>query len=355
MHLRRTIPRRASQADANRRGTLLFLFLLLITIRSASSLSAQESSRPAGDNAAPYTLHLYARLVELPTIILPRPRHSTPLDPQQVNIAIDAGRSFHPVSLRLEGNDPLSIAILLDLTDNRSKLLPALSQNFSAWLTHSLKPQDKLSIYSLDCDLMQAAENQPPVPTLLQPALDRAIAPSLEHAKKSRSPCPKAVGLRDSIYFLMERQSEIPGRHVLIVLTDGVDQKGVISWPELASAATLHAVTLFALTTPSPMLYQWAGDLNNLAQHSGGFFFSTTPAHLPAAMASFVQLLRTRYILQFPMPPHLGGGIHHVDVTLTKIEATIRPSGITVPLPNPSIDHPATDLPSEAPRTTPNP
>jgi hypothetical protein len=360
----RLIPSRTSLRRLLLPKTFFGLSLLLLTTSAPSSPRAQTPSQstpaqltpaqPTPHEGAPYTLHLYARLVELPTIILlPKIHASTPINPQTINITLDSGRPFHPSSIRLEGNDPLSLAILLDVSDDdHSNLLPALSQSFSAWLTGSFKPHDHLSIYSLHCDLLRSADAQPPNPALLQPALDRAIASSFAHDKKSRPSCPKAVGLRDSIYFIMSRLSELPGRHVLIILTDGNDEKGSIHWSDLASAATLHATTLFALAAPSLTLNQWGGDLNNLSQRSGGFFYSTTPAFLPAAMARFVELLRTRYILQFSMPEHLGAGIHQVNVTLTKTDATIRPSGITVPLPDPSLDHPPTDLPSEAP--TPN-
>jgi hypothetical protein len=333
-----------------------FLPLLLLIAFAHPLLRAQEPEPISPQEDAPYTLHLYTRLVELPTIILlPRGHASTPINPQTINIALDSRRSFHPISIRLEGNDPLSLAILLDVSgDDHSNILPALSQSFSAWVAGSFQPQDRLSIYSLDCDLRRSADGQSPIPALLQPRLDSSITPLPAQDRKSRPPCRKAVGLRDAIAFIMTQLSALPGRRALIILTDGRDEQGIMKWSDLAYAATLHAVTLFALTVPSPTLYQWGGELNTLTQHSGGFFFSTAPARLPAAMARFVELLRTRYILQFSMPVNLGPGLHHVNVTLTKTAATIRPSGITVPSNDPSTRTGPVNIPLETPEAPPS-
>ena len=340
----------------HRSPRLSFFLLLLLSAAYVLPLRAQEAAPPTPSNSAPYILHLYARLVELPTIILlPEVHASNAIDPRKVDMTLDGGRPFHPLSIRLEGDDPLSVAVLLDVTgDNRSMLSQAFSKNFSAWVSQSFKPHDRLSIYSLNCDLYRGAINIPPIPSLLQPAVDRAIPPPSVHPRTSHAPCPRAVSLRDSIYFVMRQLSANPGRHVLIILTDGKYQKGAISWSELASAATLHAVTLFSLVPPSLTLNQWASDLSAVTEQSGGFFRTSTPDLLPTALARFVELLRTRYILQFSIPKDLGPGLHHVDVTLTGTDATIRPSGITVPLVDPTLDHPATDLPSALPPDDPN-
>lgn len=354
MRLRRIIPSHSLIQRMLHATTLCRLSLLFLAASASPPIHAQEApAEPSPSEGAPYTLHLYARLVELPTIILPPKSRSTSLiDPQQINISLDSGHPFHPSSIRIEGNDPLSLAILLDASASNqdpSSLLPAFSKDFSPWIAGSFQPHDHLSIYSLNCDLFRAAENQPPVPTVLQAELDRAIPPLTPREKKLRSSCPRPVGLRDSIYFIMRQLSESPGRHVLLVLTNGSDERGTIPWSDLIAAATLHSVTLFVITSPSPALYQFGSNLNTLAQHSGGFFFSVTPGVLPSAMAYDVKLLRARYILQFRMPEHMTGGVHHVDVTLSKTEAIIRPSGITVPLPDKSLDHPSTDLPYEGP------
>jgi hypothetical protein len=213
MRFRRPIPLRATSRRIPLTQTLFRLSLLILTVSAPLSFHAQTPSQPTTSSTpaqpsphegAPYVLHLYARLVELPTIILlPRNHASFPVDPQNVNIALDSERSFHPTSIRLEGNDTLSLAILLDDRNDESNILPAFSQDFSAWVTGSFKPHDHISIYSINCNLIRSADDQPPTPALLQPKLDLAIAPLLPQSKMPRPHCPKAVGLRDSIDFIM--------------------------------------------------------------------------------------------------------------------------------------------------------
>jgi hypothetical protein len=103
------------------------------------------------------------------------------------------------------------------------------------------------------------------------------------------------------------------------------------------------------------MEYDRIRNIYSLAQQSGGFLFSLTNSTVPNALNEIVRLLRTRYILQFPMPTNVSPTIYRVFVTVPKVVAVIRPSGIGVPLPKPAADHPSTDLPAAIPDPPPEP
>ena len=332
------------------------LALLLIAIFSSFPLRAQDAPPSEPGNSAPYTLHLYARLVELPTMILLR-RDQTllHLDPQQINIKLNAAPPFHPTSLRLEGNDPLSIAILLDVSGDQRDLLSAIQKDFSTWVATSLRPQDHVSIYALDCDLLQTSNDVPANPTVLQKGLDLALTSQLPHGASTKPSCGKSIRLRSSLLVVMRRLSRVPGRRTLLVVTGGRDAKAKIDWSQLTSEAGLDSVTVFALTSPGPMEFQRMIDVYTLTHDSGGFLFSPTPNALPKALDQLIGLLRTRYILQVPMPADLTPVTYHVFITVPKFDVLILPSGVTVPLANPSVDHPSTDLPYEAPLSDPHP
>lgn len=328
--------------------------LMMIATCTAAHLPAQDGPTPAPQNGAPYVLHLYARLVELPTMILVREqkKHIT-LEPQQINIRLNAGQPFHPTSVRPEGNDPLSIAVLLDVSGDRADQLAALQKYFAEWVSSSLRPQDHVSLYALDCDLIETAHNMQANSAALQKSLDLALTTPLTHGTFAKPACGNSIRLRGSILLVMNKLAQLPGRRTLLIVTGGRDGKSKVSWPRIDEQATLCSVTVFAITSPESAQDQRIADVYNLVQQSGGFLFSPPAAALPNTLNEIVSLLRTRYILQFPEPEKTDSLIYRVFITVPKFDAVIRPSSITVPVPDPILDHPSTDLPSAVPDPPP--
>jgi hypothetical protein len=327
-----------------------FSLLLLIAISATPPLRAQNAPQARPENPAPYILHLYARLVELPTMILLRDiKKPTTLDPQLINIRLNHERPFHPTSLRLEGNDPLTLAILIDVSGDQPHQISALQKHFAEWVSASLHPQDHVSIYALDCSLLQTSNNVAADSPDLQKRLDFALTSPLTHDATKNPSCGKSIRLRGAAVYVMRELSQLPGRRTLLLVTGGRDGKGSLTWPQVNQEAKNNSVTVFALTAPDPLDFQRMTDIYDLTQESGGFLFSPTPSDLPMALNRMISLLRKRYILQFPMPQSLTPVVYQVDVTVPKFDAVIRPSGVTVPVPQPEVDHPASDLPSAAP------
>jgi hypothetical protein len=344
-----------STASMPRCGRTLALGLISLLIVAALHAQSPPDASPAN------TLHLYARLVELPTLVL-RPNNLplTSLEAKNVNIRIDLFPPFHPSSLRLEGNDPISLAILLD-TRQQPALLPPFQAAFSAWLSNSFLPHDRISLYAMNCHLMESARDQPPNPALLQPILDSLVTKSEADSTRSHAACPHPVGSRNSIEWVMRKLAPLPGRHVLLILaTNGGDDEGSLEWSDLFSNATLYAVTIFemnafdpAYLTYRPTLNQWVRHLDVLSADSGGMYAAPPLPLVPNTLAQFIRWLRGRYILQFPMPPNLDGNVHHSYVTINKTAAIVRPSGITVPLIDPSTHTGPVNIPVGEPSATP--
>jgi hypothetical protein len=342
-----------------RRSSLLLL-LLAAAACVAIPLHAQDAPPPEPDGSAPYTLHLYARLVELPTLIFFRDEKPPTLDAQQINIklrsiALNSTQSFHPTSVRLQGDDPLSLAILLDVSGDQTKLISAIQKDFSAWVTRSLRPQDRVSIFALDCNVIQTSSDVGINPSLLQGGLDLALTSPLSHGASDKPSCGKSIRLSGSLVFVMRKLSKLPGRRILLVVSGGRNDQTKITWPQLGTEAGIDSVTVFGLSTRGPMESQGMTDLYNFTEQSGGLLFSTDPAGVPKTLDELINLLRSRYILQFPMPHDKTPVAYRVVVTVPKFDAITLPSGISVPLPNAAIDHPSTDLPSQASPSESNP
>jgi hypothetical protein len=79
-------------------------------------------------------------------ILLRDGKKNTTLEPRQINIQLNSERPFHPTSLRREGSDPLTLAILIDVSGDQRDQISALQKYFAEWVSNSLHPQDHVSI-----------------------------------------------------------------------------------------------------------------------------------------------------------------------------------------------------------------
>jgi len=100
-----------------------WLWWVWLGLLGASCGSAQQVS-PAND-ASITTLHVYTTVAEVPTLVLTRThKEMNPVQPAQFRLSLDSGPAFQPTHVRMEGDDPISMAILIDTMVPKSELLP---------------------------------------------------------------------------------------------------------------------------------------------------------------------------------------------------------------------------------------
>jgi hypothetical protein len=89
-------------------------------------LRAQDVPVPK-DGTVP-TLHVYANLIQIPTLVLWQTREpiKNTIDASNFSISIDSGPWFRATHVRQEGEDPISLSILLDLSGDTAKLMPKI-------------------------------------------------------------------------------------------------------------------------------------------------------------------------------------------------------------------------------------
>jgi hypothetical protein len=88
-----------------------------------------------------------------------------------------------------------------------------------------------------------------------------------------------------------------------------------------------------------------------LCELSGGAVLLSPPSALNSTLHRFVTLVRERYIVEFPRPANATAGIHVQQVRVEKSNDFIRPAGISVPIPDPSVLADPTTVPSDPSRT----
>src|ERR1700744_4975861 len=116
--------------------------------------------QPAPDST--YTLHVYTDLLQIPTIVL-TPLHSNyrALTKESFTLSLDGGPRFHPANVRLEGDDPITLAILFDLTTDDNSMFSSFASAMSTLPPGVFSAGDSISVYAYDCKLMRTTEDKP--------------------------------------------------------------------------------------------------------------------------------------------------------------------------------------------------
>jgi hypothetical protein len=345
----------------------LSLPLLLLAYLTAPQLNAQTATPqppPAQQQDEPtYTLHVYANLLQIPTLVLSTSLQPfPPIEANKFNISLDSGKPFHPTQMRREGNDPIDLALVFDAGSDAYPLQSALSSSILSFATESLRPHDHVSIYAIDCVFIRSAEDMPATDAnRIAHGFDAAIHNPLLHGQgETRPRCSKSVKLWNALTKVAESLSTMPGRRVIFVVSTGIDHDSSVKWRDLAHYAADNGIALFGLSPPSlslmPAMVMLPDQMNSenpfqiLCQNTGGLVLVGSALDVPASLKQFIDMVRGRYILEFPKPNNGSPGRHEIKVTITKTEAFIRPAGVTYPAPDSTLD-PTTIVSPPSPAT----
>jgi hypothetical protein len=345
------------------------IFLLACGSAPAQVPAQAPAQAPAQDPAAALpTLHVYTNLEQLPTLVLSHTHERLRnFDPKALRVSLDSGPPFIPTSVHVEADEPLSIALLIDANKLDTDLLPRIDLALAELDHGALQPHDRISVYAIDCSLIESATNIPPAPEALHRAVQAAIEPARLRKTHPGRECRTSMPLWDSLYSVTESLYAQPGRRVLIAITDGEDLGSQHTWPDLKLLTQITSVAVFGVIPYSPLvpipvrLPQGAHGLTNIVFHglpeapfnvvcelSGGVELSVPSPHAKLPLARVLEMVRERIIVEYPRGDHEKPGIHSVDVLLPHHrDAYIRPTGLTIPAPDPTRLADPTTIPSD--------
>jgi hypothetical protein len=294
-------------------------------------LAAQEAKSPQDDSVP--TLRVYTNLVQTAVIVLDLDRKPIPPVPEsRFFVSLDGGPRFRVTHARLEGDDPISLAILLDLNQPFPDLMKYVGDSMATLAPLFLNSKDQISIYSMDCQLLLAESRVPAQPAALKQAINRALQSWTARGRNPPKDCKKPIHLWDSLTGVTQTIARQPGHRVILAVTDGVDRGSKISWNALSIDAALNGVAIFGLLDSPPQLV-----LNNICDATGGMLLTTDRKTLPKSLQAFTAILRGRYIVEFPRPRSNVPGYHGMEISVDRTIAFIRTSGAQIPLDDPTI------------------
>jgi hypothetical protein len=325
---------------------MLLCALVLASESGGSAIVAQ--------NAATTTLHVYTDLMQIPVLVLgPNRERLSPIASKKFMVSLDSGPWFRATHVRPEGDDPISLSILLDLSGPDTELMPKIDEAIARLAPVSLRPQDHVSIYILDCSLVRLLHDAPAEQELLLKAVDRALQPWNSRGRHSETGCQQPAHLWDSVAFLANELHGLPGRRVVMAVTDGQDKGSKHTWNQVRGFAQYAAVAIFGLTyVPNEpgrthFVSREGIPFNSVCELSGGIVLTASERDVDRVLKKFMQMLRERYIVELPRPSNGTKGVHSLDMKIDKTSAMIRTTGISVPVRDPTLMADPATIPSD--------
>lgn len=304
------------------------------------------------------TLHVYADLVQIPTLVLQGDLNplASPIVEKEFSVSIDEGPWFRVTHARLEGNDPISLSILLDT--NAKKLLPGIEDDLASLAPSLLSSRDHVSIYAMDCGLTRSLKDVPVESAALKRGVEVLLRPWTMRGRKKDKLCRQnPVNLWDAMGFIASQLAMLPGRRVMLVVTDRRDRGSVRSWNDVRMYTQAQGIAVFAVTDKPVVISErdridlgWKHEdpLEAICQLSGGLVATTNEDMRKATLERWIAMVRQRYILEFPRPSNSTSGVHDMRVRVESGAGLfVRPSGISIPLPDPALMKDPTTVPSD--------
>ncbi len=331
--------------------------LLAVAISVARGQQPGDASAAAPQTTEPllpmHTLHVYMDLIQVPVLVLDSERQRMkPIRPASFFVSLDEGPVFHPKNVRQEGDDPITLGILLDPNTERD-LMPRMSDAIAGLAPKSLQPHDHVTLYAMDCSLLRTLEDVPAGPAELKSGVDRALARWTERRRIKPPPdCARPVSLWDAMALASSELGKLPGRRILLVASNGIDGGSRHSSGDLRLFAQEKGIAIFGYREGQPRSPEaWprgrggfgmpsgpgSGEseeetFSRVCELTGGMVMPADPQFVGRELARFVTFVRERYILEFSRPRNGEPGQHVIAVTLPRAApfAFIRSAGVSI-------------------------
>lgn len=319
--------------------TLSLAFALIV---SAASLLSQTPATATPASAIPAAA---VPTLELPVLVVDhqhRPVDDVTLG--QLKIKTGAGAPFAPLSMRLQGVDPLSLGILIDASRDSFHDLTKLDGDLAGLVGSQLLPTDRITMYAIDCAMTRSLNGVAPEPAVLRKGVADALGAPTLHNGQSHSSCGKTVHLWDDIATAVAGLSHAPGRKVLLLISSGNDGGSKYDWIAVQQYAFDQGVAIFALrdqrqaqaddytrnsmttthgtpgatsTFTPPPAARSANNMELLCANDGGLTLSSSPEFRRDGLADILFLIRNRLILTIPKDAYQPGTAHSAKITRT--------------------------------------
>lgn len=223
---------------------------------------------------------------------------------------LDNGTPRRIEALTPASDQPLYVILLIDYSESMLEELPVVKAAAKQFAQRLLRPQDRIAVVGF---------NQKEF--WLTPFTNdfNAAAASVDRVKPSGE-----THLYDTAIEMLYELQKQPGRHALVVLTDGVDQGSHFKLEHLVHYARYAGVPLYPIVK-NKLLTRWmrfgvgyfeAKRLANVARDTGAtYFIIKAERELPDVYAKLASELRNQYQVVFNSDPSAPDEWHALMIT----------------------------------------
>ena len=301
-----------------------YLWVAVIVTAAALSVSAQKpkpSPTPVREDPQG-TVKIPIRRVRLPITVTDKKGNFVPgLTKNDFVILEDKiPQSIETFSDDLSQTTPLYIAVLMDTSPSTAGKLKFQQESAMNFIQTVVKlRKDRVLFGTFDDEI-----------NLLQDFTDKLDL--LDKAVYSVKKMGKQTALFDAVWqFCDEKMRSVPGRRVLLLVTDGEDTYSRANIRDAVDIAQRTETTIFAISTKAGFLATVPGveagqvadkkdkDLLTLAEETGGTaFFTGDMLSLERSFTKISKELRAQYLVTYdPMNKSYDGTFRKIDVKLS--------------------------------------
>jgi Ca-activated chloride channel family protein len=305
--------------------SFLFKYLSLAVVFTAAALSVAAQKPKPSPTPIPEdpqgTVKVAIRRVRLPITVTDKKGQFVPgLTQSDFTILEDkVPQAIETFSDDLSQTTPLYIAVLMDTSPSTAGKLKFQQESAMNFIHTVVKlRKDRVLFGTFDDQI-----------TLLQDFTDRLDL--LDKAVYSVKKMGTQTALFDAIWqFCDEKMRSVPGRRVLLVVTDGEDTYSRANIRDAIDIAQRTETTIFAISTKAGFLATVPGveagqvadkkdkDLQTLAEETGGAaFFTGDMLSLERSFTRISKELRAQYLVTYnPTNKSYDGTFRKIDVRL---------------------------------------
>jgi Ca-activated chloride channel family protein len=235
---------------------------------------------------------------------------------------LDDGKPRHIEALTPASDQPLYVILLIDYSESMLEELPVVKLAARQFAQKLLRPQDRIAVVGFNQTTFW-----------LTPFTNdfNAAAASVDRVKPSGE-----THLYDTAIELLYELQKQPGRHALVILTDGVDQGSHFKLDHFVHYARYAAVPIYPIIKNKMLTrlmrfgvgYVEARRLAAIARDTGAtYFIIKGERELPDVYAKLAQELRNQYQLAFYSDPSGADQWHALAISSSAGQALRIPRG----------------------------
>jgi Ca-activated chloride channel family protein len=197
-----------------------------------------------------------------------------------------------------EAGMPLTVALLVDSSGSTAKDLRFELDSATRFLRTIIRPEDRACIFSFNQSVEQIG------------TFTNDVAALERHVRSIHS--EGGTSLYDAIFLASEQLRHLPGRRVIVLVTDGDDTTSVVGYQQALHAAQDSDAVIYGMIVvpiPGSAGRDIGGEhaMMTLSDDTGGRAFQPRPAtDLDPVFKDLAEELRTQYVLGFYAQPLTG-------------------------------------------------